>query len=290
MSMYTRCPHCETHFRVSREQLQASSGQVRCGRCERAFDAFATLTSHPPAAPGTGKPGPATIAANMATASQESRPPANPSIRPPTSAPDGPARAQSANALPASELVRGHTGERNPLTLPDDLFSPGVTSQARSGSWFWVLGCLVLVLTLPAQALYIFPTELVARLPTLRPLLAEVCVWLYCDLNLPRIPDQLVIEASDLQVLDTTRPGEVLLTATIRNRAPVAQELPLIELTLLDRLNQPSARKVFRPVDYLDKSQNPGRGIGSTQELPVRLYLDTGDIRPAGYRLYIFFA
>ena len=52
MSMYTRCPHCDTYFRVSREQLQASSGQVRCGRCERVFDAFATLTSQLPAAAG----------------------------------------------------------------------------------------------------------------------------------------------------------------------------------------------------------------------------------------------
>jgi hypothetical protein len=84
--------------------------------------------------------------------------------------------------------------------------------------------------------------------------------------------------------------GASFCSSTIRNRAPVAQELPLIELTLLDQLNQPSARKIFRPLDYLDKSQNPGRGIGSSQELPVKLYLDTGDIRPAGYRLYIFFA
>jgi len=290
MSMYTRCPHCETHFRVSREQLQASSGQVRCGRCERAFDAFATLTSQPPAAPGTAKPGPATSAVNLGAVTQESRPSANPSIRPSASVRDEPARAQSPSAQPPAELLGSHTGERNPLTLPDDLFSPSVTSQARSGSWFWVLGCLMLVLTLPAQALYIFPTELVARVPTLRPLLAEACGWLYCNVGLPRIPDQLFIEASDLQVLDTARPGEVLLTATIRNRASVAQELPLIELTLLDRLNQPSARKVFRPVDYLVRSQNPGRGIGSSQELPVKLYLDTGDIRPAGYRLYIFFA
>ncbi|MEO8631547.1 MAG: MJ0042-type zinc finger domain-containing protein, partial [Betaproteobacteria bacterium] len=61
MSMYTRCPHCETHFRVTREQLQASSGQVRCGRCQEVFDAFATLAAQlpptPPKAP-TLKPPP----------------------------------------------------------------------------------------------------------------------------------------------------------------------------------------------------------------------------------------
>ena len=72
--------------------------------------------------------------------------------------------------------------------------------------------------------------------------------------------------------------------------ASMTQELPLIELTLTDALNQPAARKVFYPADYLDKSQDQGRGIGANQEIPVKLYLDTGNIKPAGYRLYLFFA
>ena len=290
MSMYTRCPHCETHFRVSREQLQASSGQVRCGRCQRAFDAFATLTSHPPAASGRAKQGPAPPDTAAVAPARESRPSANPSTRPPPTALAEPVRPHSADAWPASQLAQSNAGEHEPLTLPDDLFSTSPPPQASGGSWLWALGSLALVLTLSAQAVYVFSTELAARLPQFRPLLAEVCIWLHCELALPRTPDQLFVEASDLQVLDTTRPAEVLLTATIRNRAAVAQELPLIELTLLDRLNQTSARKVFYPVDYLDKSQDPSRGIGSNQELPVKLYLDTGDIRPAGYRLYVFFA
>jgi predicted Zn finger-like uncharacterized protein len=45
MSMFTRCPHCDTVFRVTPQQLQVSSGQVRCGRCEKVFDAFSTLSS-----------------------------------------------------------------------------------------------------------------------------------------------------------------------------------------------------------------------------------------------------
>ncbi len=289
MSMYTRCPHCETHFRVSREQLQVSSGQVRCGRCQRAFDAFATLTSHPPAVPGPTKEGPAPSGQAAGALILESRLAANSSIRPSATELGVQTGAHSADARPASQPGPSRGGEREPLTLPDDLFSPAAVPQAHGGSWLWLSGSLTLVLALSAQALYIFPTELFGRFPQVRPLLTEACVWIHCDLALPRIPDQLFIEASDLQVLDTTRPAEVLLTATIRNRAAVTQELPLIELTLLDRLNQTSARKVFHPVDYVDKSRETGRGIASNQEVQVKLYLDTGDIRPAGYRLYIFF-
>jgi hypothetical protein len=149
---------------------------------------------------------------------------------------------------------------------------------------------LALVLALLAQTMYFFATELAARMPQMRTQLTEACLWLHCTLALPRMPDQLFIEASDLQVLDAARPGEVLLTATIRNRAHVTQELPLLELTLTDKLNQTAARKVFYPADYLDKSQEPSHGIDSNHEIPVKLNLDTGDVKPAGYRLYLFFA
>src|SRR4051812_46333959 len=39
--LITRCPSCSTAFRASESQLSARSGQVRCGRCEAVFDAFA---------------------------------------------------------------------------------------------------------------------------------------------------------------------------------------------------------------------------------------------------------
>ncbi len=37
----TQCPHCDTVFQVSDEQLQVAQGRVRCGRCQGVFDAHA---------------------------------------------------------------------------------------------------------------------------------------------------------------------------------------------------------------------------------------------------------
>lgn len=291
MSMYTRCPHCDTHFRVSREQLQASSGQVRCGRCQQPFDAFATLTSQPSVAPESGKRGPIPTASTSAAAAPR-EPHASPrqSFSPPSSAVGEPI-APSVPEVQVAPLKPNSAGEPEPLSLPDDLF--GLSAPRRTGGgrgWLWAAGTLALVLALLAQTMYFFATELAARMPQMRTQLTEACLWLHCTLALPRMPDQLFIEASDLQVLDAARPGEVLLTATIRNRAHVTQELPLLELTLTDKLNQTAARKVFYPADYLDKSQEPSHGIDSNHEIPVKLYLDTGDVKPAGYRLYLFFA
>ncbi|GGY73712.1 DUF3426 domain-containing protein [Marinobacter zhanjiangensis] len=40
-SLLTRCPHCDTRFRVTDEQLAVANGKVRCGHCMEVFDARA---------------------------------------------------------------------------------------------------------------------------------------------------------------------------------------------------------------------------------------------------------
>ena len=49
--MLTRCPHCQTHFRVTAEQLKIRQGKVRCGACQEVFDALDSLTDEAPVVP-----------------------------------------------------------------------------------------------------------------------------------------------------------------------------------------------------------------------------------------------
>lgn len=67
--LFTRCPDCDTTFRITDEALKKANGQVRCGRCASVFNAYAEL--HDPTAKsfeaqGAGesarKPPPATAA------------------------------------------------------------------------------------------------------------------------------------------------------------------------------------------------------------------------------------
>ncbi len=281
MSMYTRCPDCQTHFRVSREQLQASSGQVRCGRCQSVFDAFATLSAQPPTAPrarGAASPPPPAVSGSE-TRSVTMPPAAN--------VPGSTLEVERAEAFTESPASQGND---EVLTLPDDLFGSGIAATAGGRRWPWALGSVVLMLAFALQTFFFFGSELAVAVPDLRPVLSQACEWLGCQIALARLPDQLFIEASDMQVLNPARPGEVLLTATIRNRAPVAQDLPLLEVTLTDALNQTAARKVFYPAQYLDKSTEQPVSVGPNQEILVKLYLDTSNIKPTGYRLYLFFA
>jgi hypothetical protein len=75
----------------------------------------------------------------------------------------------------------------------------------------------------------------------------------------------------------------------VRNRASVAMEYPAFELTLTNAQEQVVARRVFLPREYLEEPERIPQGLPPRAELPVRLSLDTGNVRAAGYRVYFFY-
>ena len=46
MLLATRCPFCETVFRLQPAQLALRRGLVRCGHCQQVFDASSGLYEH----------------------------------------------------------------------------------------------------------------------------------------------------------------------------------------------------------------------------------------------------
>ena len=80
-----------------------------------------------------------------------------------------------------------------------------------------------------------------------------------------------------------------VLNALIKNRAPVAQEYPSLELTLTDEGKRPVLRRVLMPRDYTDAGRSLEQGITPGGEVPLRVYLDAGRVRATGYRLYLFY-
>ncbi len=45
--LFTRCPDCDTTFRVTDDALKKANGQVRCGRCASVFNAYAERRDEP---------------------------------------------------------------------------------------------------------------------------------------------------------------------------------------------------------------------------------------------------
>lgn len=54
--MYTQCPECLTVYAIDEDALQASLGIVRCGHCDKRFDALRTLSDTLPIEPLTPLP------------------------------------------------------------------------------------------------------------------------------------------------------------------------------------------------------------------------------------------
>ena len=95
------------------------------------------------------------------------------------------------------------------------------------------------------------------------------------------------IESSDLQA-DSINPAVMVLSATLRNRAPFAQAQPALELTLTDVHDMVVSRRVLLAPDYLPPGISPV-SFPANGELAIRLWVEAKDIGAAGYRLYVFY-
>ncbi len=265
--MLTRCPACSTAFRVTPEQLKARAGKVRCGHCSAVFNALEMLEDAPPAVEAASPP-------------QEAAPPA--SVETP------PAEPVVENSPPVARPGETAAGSQSVDILLEDIGSHAEPPPPRGRLLAWSLAVLAVLGIFVVQAAYVFRAELVQAEPDLRPLLQDMCSMLDCDIPLPRKADLVGIEASDLHP-DPQQKHLLVLAATLKNRAPFAQEFPHLELTLTDVRDQPVLRKVLSPVEYLAQGVNVREGFAANGDLAVNLWLEAGDAGASGYRLYLFY-
>ncbi len=154
--------------------------------------------------------------------------------------------------------------------------------------WPWVLGSLSALIVLGLQAAIVYRVELAVLWPEIRPALLTACQALGCEVGLPAKVALVGIEASDLHP-DTTQKGRLALTATLKNRAPFAQQFPYLELTLTDTADKAIVRKVLAPADYLPRNTPTAGGMAPNVDIAVSIGLDAGELPASGYRLYIFY-
>ena len=257
MSMVTSCPRCHTTFRIKHEELRASRGRVRCGQCSAIFNAFDTLaTLDEPAAEAA----PSMLAMGGSATGEV------PNLQTKVS----PKSAESAK----------------PLTFID----MAAEKAARQGrhTWYWFAAALLMMVLLVAQAAYYFRAQIGAFYPELKSYLQRSCEFLQCTVGLPKISELLSIESSDLQA-DPNRSNLIVLTALLRNRAPFPQTYPALELTLTDTQDHMVARRAFQAPEYLASNANPDAGMQANSEFTIKLYIDSNDLMPAGYRLFLFY-
>lgn len=154
-------------------------------------------------------------------------------------------------------------------------------------TWLWWLLSIVLVLALFAQPAWFMRDSLAARYPALRPALEQICGALDCTLGLPRDSSQIVVLDSDLKTEDD---GRLVLTLYLANKAATNMAWPVLELTLTDVEDQPLARRLFAPSEYLNSPKLEAEGIAKLSEVPpIALTMQSKDVKAAGYRLRMFY-
>lgn len=300
--IYTRCPSCETVFRATEEQLEARRGRVRCGECGSAFDASdsalqplsdALEPAQPAAREEQAETEIATApAADDDAAAAESQPAA---LQATDDASDDATVTAAEEASSADRAMPGVTespptdplAQAEPERAMPSFLAPKApaTDAERRQRMAWAAGVGITLLLLGVQTALAFRNELALAYPGLKPTLSAWCVPFGCELRPPSAVEWVGIEASALQP-HPTRGGLLSLTATIKNRATFAQGYPYLELTLTDTRDQPLARRVFAPADYLP---DVGGEFAANAELAVDLTLDAHEVEASGYRVEVFF-
>jgi predicted Zn finger-like uncharacterized protein len=295
--MLTRCPHCQTTFRVAPEQLKARLGQVRCGTCRRVFNAIDSLADEvpvvivPTAEAVETPPEPILETATEAEAEAKPEPVPEPasSATPEDDSPPPPAEpGDEATAVAAATETMSTVAnvvvdaEKTPVPAAWEIISEPPPPRR----WPWIAGLLILLVLAAGQLLYIFRVELAVLAPELRPALLAACEQLDCTLPRPRKAELIGIESSDLAPMDE---GRLLLTATLKNRAPFDQEYPHLELTLTDTQDTALLKKVLAPAAYLPAAHATNAGFAANAEVAVRLPLEISGLPAVGYRLYLFY-
>lgn len=299
--MLTQCPACNTTFRVTAEQIKAKGGRVRCGQCQHVFNALDTLID---ALPGnTYLPVGEKMLASVAPPQHL---PDEMTTGAPNSADDDREQTASTESMvfsesPAEEnLVENSATESCTSNLPEQTASTASTdillddpfaelpSPATTRRWPWVAGSVLLLIALGMQAVVALRIPLAKSLPAAQPAIAVLCRIAHCTIRLPAQADLISIESSDLHP-DPAKPGRLIVSATLKNRAAFSQQFPHLELTLTDIADKAILRTVLPPTAYLPPNIATANGMLSNADIAVNLLIDIDPLTANGYRLYLFY-
>ncbi len=320
MSLLTRCPACETLYRLVPDQLRISQGWVKCGQCSEIFDAsqhlveLALVEEQEPDKDETESEDPTAHLTEDAAEVDESClvgpvqaevEPADTTARVDTE--DSKADAEeedettTAEAMPESVLT-----PRKPTSPPSEDFATAVPTATepgegasflqesgtrRNASFSWCRPVLYVLLSLlfgglATQYVYWERETLAAVYPSSKPILQRICAPVGCSVNALQRIDAITLDAAAFQ---KTAEDTYRLTFVIKNQSTLMLALPSVELTLTDVLDQAVMRRVLTPSDLFDVSAELA---GASEYMVIRsVQIKQSDLlhRIVGYRLLAFY-
>lgn len=267
--LLTRCPECDTTFRVTDETLKKASGQVRCGRCASVFNAYAELKgagAKPLEAEPRGQ-------REKPPAAKAPEPPAPKVQEPPADGPDavpaaGEQEARDRHAISATEVDRVLTHDAAE-PVPYVWLQPEPPPLSR----WWSVATALAAVALGVQLIHHFRFEIAGH-PTFGPVLTAV----YEQFGAGIVPSWDVHQYEIIDWAATAEPnsrgvGTLKITARIQNHGPLRQPYPSVQLRLKDRYETAVGSRMFTPAEYLphDTAHGPLMLPGETARAEIEV-------------------
>ncbi len=279
--MLTRCPNCQTIFRIREDQLKMADGLAHCYRCEQVFDARENLSE-------------------TATA-------ARPPTQAPTPSPPNPEADSTAGMLQSTQVesaIEGIQREINPAPLTqetedapsshadtpplsiDELLAPPKKRKGFFATLFWLLACTALLAAAVLQLAW-FEREEVIKYPEGRMLLEKLCHYAQCQV--PELRDPALIRITQRQITShPERRNALLVELTIKNQAPFSQPYPILELSLSATDGVLIARRSFSPAEYLDPATAANRLMPPGMPRQIRIEIEDPGANVTGFEFNFF--
>ncbi|WP_153301602.1 DUF3426 domain-containing protein [Endozoicomonas arenosclerae] len=262
-SRITRCPKCQTSFKVTQAQLRAASGSVRCGSCLEVFDARTHMNSD------------ASLEKKKQPAASHQQEKAS---SPTKTEPQQKSLGSKSESGPSIDTETPQNEERQFHSFLDTLDKEHVEVDEEQGKNSlriagWTTLLLISCLTLVTQYAW-FNKDQLSLDPRLRPAYSFSCKYLKC--SLPALVDVKAIKSLQLHI--RSHPEQetgLVVDSVIINEATFPQPWPQLELTFTDINGQPVASRRFRPKEYLGGALAGSIEMPSGQ--PIRLSMEIVD-------------
>jgi len=270
--MYTHCPHCETYFRVTSEQLKSAQGDVRCGRCYGTFNALENLVDEPPK---TKKP----------TAAPTPTPEVQESVTEPAPEISDDLDLDISVKVSSKKVDHELKRERSQQLINELQEAPATSGNGRRLLWFLLALPLLALLTL--QYLY-FNIKPLSQNPDVRPVLLTMCSVLGCEVPLQRAPEQIKLVERDIRAHESKK-DVLVVKAVMVNDAPFQQPFPVMQLSMHDITGHIMSGRRFTPDEYLaDIGTNIPAGIPPRKSVAIRLELVDPGKEAVGFEFEFF--
>ena len=272
-TLICRCPGCSSLFEVTETQLARRTGLVRCGDCDRIFNATWNLIDDPALATFDNT----SVNESLDADGHVDDAPAASQIKvsdvdPGLAATPRPNTSHSAARGSEPRLGRLSATETSSVRTNSPIRRPTSTGPRRSG-WMmaslWLLGCLLCASLLYLQARVFFFDDL-ARIAAARPLLAELCAFTGCILPEVRHGPALRIVKTPVD-LHPDYPGAMVVRVHLKNETNRSLAYPGLQLTLTDRQGTVVGRRTYMAGEYASAEPEAAIRAGSIQVIELTL-------------------